>query len=458
MAGLKEQSLPPSPPLPKPKPILLCDTGRVAVLHQPGDGRTAIVTFAPRQEGRFIWGSNFLSRFEACQIGLIDYSANWYPEADMAAVLPVLAPLLAGYERVVLYGFSMGAYAALKYGARLGADAVLAFSPQYSIAPADVGDFDRRRPGLYFQPDLHRDMRIQPEDLAPQAVLFRDPRFAEDVRHAALILAQGPVQVVATPFAAHDSARFMISAGRIEPMLRQALAGIPLQAAALRREARASRLLSQDYVMLLAPLLERRWGKPAVRRLLQAALRAGCTGAEPRIALAHHLLDDGDAEAAAALLQPLKPPRLKPAERKLLEEVGRRLRLHAGEASPEPEDFPVEDPLWTEAAGFLAERALPEDSILAPAAFRGEVPPFDDYASCDPALRYDWVVLHKDSMAALGPAVLRAMARECTPVFANAQFIIWARQPSFGLLDLRDQPEVEAVMRDLTGGWALALG
>lgn len=451
-------ALPETPPKPAaPRPRLLLDTGRVAALYQEGRGDAVIVSFAPRQDRASIWGGAFLSRFGVPLIGLVDHQASWFPEADMARILPLLRPILAERKHVVLYGFSMGAYGALKYSAALGAEQVLAFSPQYSIAPADVGDFDRRRPGLFFRPELHAEMRIRAGDLGGRMLVFRDPQFHEDVRHAALIAAQGPVETVATPMSQHDSARHFVSGQGIAQLLRRAIAGRPQPARAVRRDFRTQRRLCPDYVVQMAEILGRRSGPDAAWRLLREAVAAGCPGPTPRLALAHQLLDRGQAQAAAELVAPLAEAsaKMRPSHRALLEEVQRRLRLHAGEESPEPEHFPAEDPLWQETARFLAERAVPEDRILAPSTFREALPPFDDYAACDPEAEYDWVILHKGRMPALGPKILSELAKNSTPVFANALFIIWARYPSFGLVDLRDQPEVEAVTRDLTGGWAL---
>ncbi|MBI0434058.1 hypothetical protein [Roseomonas sp. KE0001] len=432
-----------------PTATLLHDTGRVAALYQPG-GEGLIVSLAPRQAERAIWGRAFLARLGASLLGLVDHRDSWFPEEDMALLSPRLEPLLAAHRRVVLYGFSMGAYAALKHAARLRADVVLAFAPQYSISPADVGAFDPRRSQAFFQAALHTGMRLRPGDLRGQALLFHDPLFPEDARHAALIRAAGPVVTVPTPFANHDSLRFVLQAGALAPLLRAALEG-PVDIAALRHGLRQGRLLSADYVENLAAALRRRRGEAAAARLVRQAIEAGNTAPGLRIERAHRLLDEASEAAAEALLDGLDEGSLPPPQAAALTEARRRLRLRRGEDRADPPDFPAGDPLWEDAAGFLLERVLPRDRILAPALFAARLPDIIPYARPpgDGAEAWDWVVVSKERLPALGGAFLRNLAATATPVFANALFVIWARQPSFGLVDRRDTPEVAALLRDL---------
>lgn len=435
---------------PAARPGLLIDTGRVAALYQKGEGETLLVSFAPRQERPSIWGQGFLSRFGVSLLGLADYHASWFPERDMAQVLPALEAVLASHRRVVLYGFSMGAYGALKYGARLRADVTLAFSPQFSIEPGQVGHFDHRRSRLFFRPELHDGMRVTPGDMAGQVLLFLDPLFREDARHAALIGEAGPVARVPTPFSRHDSIRFAVNAGLVERLLREALGQGGVDEGRARRLRRERRLLCPDYARSVAELLDRRFGPEAGLWLLEHALAAGNDAPALHLERAQRLLDEARVAEAEAALSPL-PEELKPAQQAVLADVLRRMALHTGQDAPDPPGFPAGDPLWAETATFIRQRRLPGERVLAPRAFATLL---DDCVSALPEdVAPDWTVLRKSAMAGLGHPRLRDLARNATPVFANAEFVVWVRQPGFGMVDLRGTPEVRAMLRDVEGMW-----
>lgn len=435
---------------PAAKPDTLIDTGRVAALYQKREGEALIISFAPRQERPTIWGQAFLGRFGVSLLGLTDYRAGWFPEGDMAQILPVLEAVLAGYRRVVLYGFSMGAYAALKHSARLRADVTLAFSPQFSIEPGQVGQFDHRRSRLFYRPDLHDGMHIAAGDLDGQALLFLDPLFREDASHAALIGEAGPVSLVPTPFSRHDSIRFAVNTGLVEWLLWEALRHGRVDEGEARRLRRVRRLLCPDYVQAMARLLDHRFGPEVGMWLLECALSAGNDTPALHLERAQRLLDEARAAEAEAAICTL-PEELRPAQQAVLTDVLRRLALHTGQDTPEPGAFPTGDPLWEEAAGFVRQRRLGGERVLAPASFATIL---DGCVTALPEEETpDWAVVRKSAMAGLGHHRLRDIAWNTTPVFANAEFVVWARRPSFGMVDLRGTPEVRAMLRDIEGMW-----
>lgn len=440
-----------------PPPELLHDTGRIAALYRDRGSDTLIVSVAPRQPARDIWGAAYLARFGASVLGLTDYTASWFPQHDMAELLPKLEPLLQRHRRIVLYGFSMGAYAALKYSARLRADVVLAFSPQASVHPDDIGDFDFRRSRDFYQPALHQGMRIAAGDIAGQALLVHDPRFEEDARHAALIEAAGPVQRVLTPLVNHDSIGFAVDTGWVEPLLRAALAEGHVPPALLRPLIRPRRLLCATYARQTAQRLRRRQpgpaGEAAALRLLRQALAAGNATAQLRLELAHSLLDHHRLAEAQAVVRAgfVRPPR--PSQMPLLDDLHRRLRLRLGQDDPEPASFPTTDRAWAEVVDFLRERCLPGERILAPAAFAGQLPQCSAVPPAPGEAPPDWVVVRKGGLVRLGRGFLRRLNAEAQPVFVNAQFVVWAREPSFGLVEQRHHPEVAAMLRDLEAPW-----
>ncbi len=119
--------------------------------------------------------------------------------------------------------------------------------------------------------------------------------------------------------------------------------------------------------------------------------------------------------------------------------------------------FPYHDWRWCEVADMLGKHLAPGELVLAPDLFWWRVPDVHRFvrANLDPALRYDWVVVHKGEMAAIGHPFLASVAAGMTPVFANEVFVVWSARPdvatvaaesphlrSFQLIlaDLADEP------------------
>lgn len=153
------------------------------VVHRPGASDFTLVTFGgmgQRPDGTWLWGERPVRVLGLEAIGFLGKRPNWYPAASMRSAAPAVRAALRG--AAIGYGYSMGGYAALKYGALLGLRAALAVAPQVSIDPGDVPR-DARYHG-FFDPALHAGMRVGPGDLSPCAVVVADPRFPLDRMHA----------------------------------------------------------------------------------------------------------------------------------------------------------------------------------------------------------------------------------------------------------------------------------
>lgn len=64
---------------------------------------------------------------------------NWFPEYNVKSGLQVCVEngLLLGYRKILIFGASMGGYAAIKYASLFNAQYVLAYCPQYSLDPEE---------------------------------------------------------------------------------------------------------------------------------------------------------------------------------------------------------------------------------------------------------------------------------------------------------------------------------
>ncbi len=175
--------------------MLVAETANIELHFQAGPGAAAdeiFVLFAPHQfghDGVKFWGDSLPDKIGITCLAFVDKSSAWYPAQEMQELAGHARPYLDRYSRVISYGASMGGYAALKHGRLLGTTHAIAFSPQYSINPADVPGDTRYR--QFFSPSLHRDMRVQPGDVAGHLIAIHDPWCTVDADHIALLKQAG---------------------------------------------------------------------------------------------------------------------------------------------------------------------------------------------------------------------------------------------------------------------------
>jgi tetratricopeptide (TPR) repeat protein/ADP-heptose:LPS heptosyltransferase/glycosyltransferase involved in cell wall biosynthesis len=168
-----------------PKPGVVFDDADLRVVFRPAASSSLLITFSNmlfRPNGDDFWARTMCEKAGLSALGFVAKSPNWFPLSAMLAASEALTPYLAAYTDRVAYGNSMGAYGALKYSGLLGASTIVAFCPQYSIDPAQVGHFDKRFIG-HFRPDVHEGMEIRPENISGRPFLFYDPFEKPDLAH-----------------------------------------------------------------------------------------------------------------------------------------------------------------------------------------------------------------------------------------------------------------------------------
>jgi tetratricopeptide (TPR) repeat protein len=216
---------------------LLHDSDGVQLRHCPGGSDFTLIAFAEstaHADGRRWWPRRLAEAHDLDLLAVVASRVHWYPAEAMAALLPVAAA--AAKPRRLAFGFSMGGFAALKYGAAVGAAAAIAFSPQASIDPADAA-FDRRS-RLHFVPALHRGHRVAAADLPAASLLAYDPLEPTDARHAALLAGLPGVVRAPLAHAGHGSIRVLSESGDAPALFALALEGRMAEAARLVRAAR----------------------------------------------------------------------------------------------------------------------------------------------------------------------------------------------------------------------------
>jgi tetratricopeptide (TPR) repeat protein len=231
-----------------------------------GDESIWAVTFDHyRNEGgldREGFGEEFLRERGISAIHFLCRGNDWYQYDDLLTACAAARTRLCGVRRVATYGSSMGAYAAIRMADALGATAVLALAPQYSIDPAKV-PWERR--WLQDGADIAWRKEIDgPIRCAAIPYVVFDP-ISDDLRHVEQIERDIAIHRIAIPFGRHPVTTYLSDTGLLAPLTLSVLTGEgdPI---GLMRAGRARRKTSAFYLAELAR------AQPASRLKTAAAL------------------------------------------------------------------------------------------------------------------------------------------------------------------------------------------
>lgn len=160
------------------------------------------------------FGEAFFAERGIDAIQVLPVGNHWYHYPDMADALAAIRRAVAGRDRVVAYGSSMGGYAALVHGRAAGADAALALSPQFSVDPRIVPFEDRwtrEARGIRF--------RAVPHDPVAEAYIAYDSRDRRERRHFEMFAARAPVVGLPVAHGGHPVGGVLLEAGLLQPLV-----------------------------------------------------------------------------------------------------------------------------------------------------------------------------------------------------------------------------------------------
>lgn len=199
------------------------ETDQHKIFYRSGVSPYALISFSHlgfHDLGKTYWGAPVASALDLTCVGIVAKGNNWYPRADLEPIFPRIRAALQDFDDIIVYGASMGGYAALLYGLELGAKTAIAMSPQYSIDPALV-PFDSRYIGS-FRSDHHGGVGVS--SMPKTSYVAYDPFHKIDVANMDLIKKAGPVVEILAPFMDHDSAAMLKGSGLARQMFDAALA------------------------------------------------------------------------------------------------------------------------------------------------------------------------------------------------------------------------------------------
>jgi tetratricopeptide (TPR) repeat protein len=265
----------------------------------PGEGDTLFVSFSPlndKQEEPVIWGSPLFTKLNAPAIGFSSLGGDWYPWRDTVSLIPRISHIVARFSHIVVYGSSMGAYAAIKFSSLLNAGTVIALSPQWSITEADIGSFDDRFK-TYVSPDLHDGMAIRSGDASGSVYVFVDPAHEADVQHIERISNVIACHIVPVRCVGHNTADFLANSGMSQPFF-DAVHKREFDLRTARALIRKARRGSTYYLSNLSLYHSQRGQYPKAEAALRAAILVDATDIGLKLKLADHLIRRGRPDAA----------------------------------------------------------------------------------------------------------------------------------------------------------------
>ena len=195
------------------------------------------------------FGEAFLDSSGIDAIHVIPRDNLWYQHPETVEAMARVREATRGYRRVVTYGSSMGAYAAVRLAGLVGADAVLALSPQFSIDPAIVPWEERYLICAEQFQDVWEKTLPYPE--IAEAYVGYDPMHGPDTRHVELLAERFRFTRLRLPKAGHPVTGFLVEIGVLQDSMRALCRGT-FDAEAMLAEAHRLREESSQYLVNLA--------------------------------------------------------------------------------------------------------------------------------------------------------------------------------------------------------------
>lgn len=203
-----------------PEPVRLLDTAlhRMTWHGQPAGARTLVISFNPMKIGLSDSGfaSDFILRLGHEHVFVAEGAGSFYQHLTLGDFAAALAPLAGRYDRVFLYGSSLGGYAALFY-ARVVEGTAVALSPRLPIHPYMARHVARPLAG----PRLLHPPLAAVADRAARPVVIYDPRDPADADFVETLAkpAQPQARLCLLPGAGHRVARLLAYQRVLKPLM-----------------------------------------------------------------------------------------------------------------------------------------------------------------------------------------------------------------------------------------------
>jgi hypothetical protein len=232
------------------------------------DSATLVVTFTPHVKSPP--AAPFLEKYGVACVAFQALENHWWQTPEMETCIEMLGPYLGAFDRIVTYGSSMGAHAALAFSSLLRADAVIAAAPQYSIS----------RHHAPFEKRWATEARRFPTIFEPGCFISRsarktilvDPSHAADLQQLMLYRELDNMTLIHVPYSRHNPLRELLRVGVLSKVMR----GLITEDDAMQSEARQiiRRATRQSYNRYATVLSQRYRKRP--KMAIDTIARATC--------------------------------------------------------------------------------------------------------------------------------------------------------------------------------------
>ena len=290
-------------------PQVVFEDAHLRVMFQPGGSDMLLLTFGDAvvlADGTRFFADTVAGRFGINCLGFMARAPYWYPADSMRAAARAVAYTLAAFDIRIGYGSSMGAYAAIKYSALLGATHVVAFCPQWSIDPAECGA-DESGYRDFFRPHM-AGMGITAADLAGAITVFHDPGQPNDAAHFRRLTALCPdVRACRVHHVAHELAPVLAGSRLATDLFRACFLGDEAGLYALVNPPRRASVQRRRHLLAASAVRHPLLTLAALRQVIRAGQALQMDGARCVLPLYRALIAGGHAGLAEALVGELLP-------------------------------------------------------------------------------------------------------------------------------------------------------
>ena len=222
---------------------IIYEDDELRVIRQAGDGELLLITFSDLvtlADGLRFFGAVPAAKAGLPAIGFVAKRPSWYPAVFVDTAIQAIAAHLAPYRTRIVYGGSMGGYAALKFSRALMATQVVSLCPQWSIDPDECGGVESGW-SSYYQPEL-QGMGIRGEDVIGQAFVFADLSEPVERFHCSRIQAEAPqTLIVDVPAIGHHVTAAFAGTDNLRELIQATLDGDVAKARSFAHRARRAR-------------------------------------------------------------------------------------------------------------------------------------------------------------------------------------------------------------------------
>lgn len=179
-------------------------------------------------ENNVAWAQDVVANAGWDGLYILPKTMNWYQSPELWEFFRTMQKtgFFTGYKRVVMYGNSMGGFAALAFAKLSNAKRVVVFHPRTLLKHSELPWASKFSQKLKYNRTGPRADALNGLEAETDVMIFVDPLFKRDKAHANWICGgHKRTEIIRVPFIGHDIPTFLSSIGIISTVARSAIDG-----------------------------------------------------------------------------------------------------------------------------------------------------------------------------------------------------------------------------------------